>query len=59
MTTYQCPIPVPEFGPRYGALPELHDILGERAGLVGEEVLHLAQLLIEVGAVALSRQVLR
>ena len=57
--TSQCPIPVPELGPRYGAFPELHDVLGERAGLVGEEVLHLTQLLIEVGAVALGRQILR
>ena len=59
MITYQCPIPVPEFGPRYGALPELHDILGERARLVREEVFHLAQLLVEVGAVALGWQILR
>ena len=32
-----------------GALLELHDVPGERAGLVGEDVLDLAQLLVEVG----------
>ena len=54
----QGAISVPEFGPRYGALLELHDVLGERPGLVGEEVLHLTQLLVQVRAVALGRQVL-
>ena len=58
MSTSQGAVPVPELGPCYGALPELHDVLGERPGLVGEEVLHLTQLLVQVRAVALGRQVL-
>ena len=32
-----------------GAPLELHDVPGKRAGLVGEDVLDLAQLLVEVG----------
>ena len=31
------------------ALPEGHDVLCERACLVGEDVLHLAQLVVEAG----------
>ena len=32
-----------------GALLEFHDVPGERAGLVGEDVLDLSQLLVEIG----------
>jgi hypothetical protein len=39
-------IPIREFACR--ELLELHDILGERASLVGEDVVDLAELLVEV-----------
>ena len=38
-------------------LLELHDVLGEGAGLVGEEVGDEAELLVDVGGVALGGQV--
>lgn len=37
------------------ALLEGHDVLGEGARLVGEDVLHLAQLLVEGGGAGLRR----
>ena len=39
------------------ALAEVHDVLGERARLVGEEELDLAQLLVDVRRVRLGRLV--
>ena len=40
-----------------GALVESHDVLGERAGLVREDVLDLAQLLVQRGGPGLGRGV--
>ena len=40
-----------------GGLLEDHDVLGESARLVAEEDLYLAQLLVQVGGVALGRLV--
>ena len=40
------------------ALLEGHDVLGERARLVREDVLHLAQQVVEAGASRFGRQVL-
>ena len=40
------------------ALLEGHDVLGERARLVGEDVLHLAQQVVEAGASRFGGQVL-
>lgn len=39
-----------------GALAEDHDVLGEGARLVGEDVLHLAQLLVQGGGARLRRR---
>ena len=39
-----------------GALVEDHDVLGEGARLVGEDVLHLAQLLVQGGGAGLGRR---
>mmetsp|Transcript_6081 Transcript_6081/g.10323 ORF Transcript_6081/g.10323 Transcript_6081/m.10323 type:complete len:252 (-) Transcript_6081:555-1310(-) len=41
-----------------GELPELHDVAGEGARLVREHILHLAQLLVEVGGLRPYRHVL-
>lgn len=38
-----------------GTLVEHHDVLGEGACLIGEDVLHLAQLLIQSGGACLCR----
>lgn len=42
--------------PIHGALAEDHDVLGEGASLVREDVLHLPQLLVEGGGPRLSRR---
>ena len=44
--------------PAGGEAAELHDVAGERAGLVTEDVLDLAQLLVEVGGLDLGGFVL-
>ena len=41
----------------YGALFEHHDVLGEGARLVGEDVLHLAELLVQGGGASFCRGV--
>lgn len=38
------------------ALVEDHDVLGKGARLIGEDVLHLAQLLVQGGGAGLSRR---
>lgn len=40
-----------------GALPEHHDVLGEGARLVGEDELHLTQLLVQGGGASFCRSV--
>ena len=42
---------------RHATLAEVHDVLGERARLVGEEELDLAELLVDVRRVRLGRLV--
>lgn len=44
-------------GVGHAALAELHDVAGERAGLVAEHVAHHAQLLVEVGGARQRRRV--
>ena len=45
---------VAEVGAVHAGAPELHPVLGERAGLVGEHVLDLPQVLVDVERAALE-----